>query len=51
MSAVREDEQSPCRIFATSGDDVAERSEHCEEYLGAVVSSFWGTTFTWQTLG
>lgn len=45
MTALREDEQSPCRIFvrATAGVD---QSEHCQEYLGAVVPSFWGTQFT-----
>lgn len=44
MSAQREDEQCPCRIFARKSD--LERSEHCEDYLGSVVPNFWGTLFT-----
>ncbi|CAJ1363809.1 unnamed protein product [Effrenium voratum] len=44
MTAQREDEQSPCRIFAAQAN--AEHSEHCEDYLGSVVPNFWGTLFT-----
>mmetsp|Transcript_66093 Transcript_66093/g.186764 ORF Transcript_66093/g.186764 Transcript_66093/m.186764 type:complete len:543 (+) Transcript_66093:342-1970(+) len=50
MKAIREDEQSLCRIFAKSADPVS-ASEHCEEYLGSVVPNFWGTVFTLRDSG
>jgi len=49
MSAQREDEQSPCRIFARKSD--SERSEHSEDYLGCVIPNFWGTLFTLYDAG
>mmetsp|Transcript_56047 Transcript_56047/g.133517 ORF Transcript_56047/g.133517 Transcript_56047/m.133517 type:complete len:508 (+) Transcript_56047:30-1553(+) len=45
LTAIREDEQAPCRIFASIVDS-DNASEHCEEFLGSVVSNFWGTDFT-----
>jgi len=45
LTALREDEQSPCRIFAHSTAS-STRSEHCEEFLGTVEPNFWGTLFT-----
>ncbi|CAE8590930.1 unnamed protein product, partial [Polarella glacialis] len=45
MTAMREDEQSACRIFAQSAAS-DESSEHSKEFLGAVVPNFWGTLFT-----
>lgn len=45
MTAIREDEQSACRIFERSAAGT-NRSEHCEEFLGAVVPNFWGTLFS-----
>lgn len=47
MVASREDEQSPCRFFASrpGGVGPASLSEHCRGYLGCIVPNFWGTTF------
>eukprot|EP00439_Symbiodinium_sp_Y106_P045424 s5211_g5.t1 len=45
MTAQREDEQSPCRIYAHKAAG-PEKSEHCQEYIGSVVPNFWGTLFT-----
>lgn len=45
MRALREDEQSSCRIF-NGTTDPATASDHCEDYLGCVVPNFWGTVFT-----
>eukprot|EP00927_Polykrikos_kofoidii_P021199 TRINITY_DN20142_c0_g1_i1.p1 TRINITY_DN20142_c0_g1~~TRINITY_DN20142_c0_g1_i1.p1 ORF type:complete len:626 (+),score=74.75 TRINITY_DN20142_c0_g1_i1:118-1995(+) len=45
MTALREDEASVCRIFAGNSASV-DKSEHSEEFLGSVVSNFWGTLFT-----
>lgn len=45
LSAIREDEQGSCRIFE-GGAASEESSEHSAEYLGSVVSNFWGTQFT-----
>jgi len=45
LTAVREDEQSPCRIYAgKSGTSTS--SEHDEDFLGTVCPNFWGTMFT-----
>merc|ERR1712232_1296914 len=43
-TALREDEQSACRIFAKNGASV-DSSEHCEEFLGSISPNFWGTVF------
>lgn len=45
LTAIREDEQSPCRIFARNSASTTS-SEHCEEFLGTVSPNFWGTMFT-----
>mmetsp|Transcript_77250 Transcript_77250/g.179134 ORF Transcript_77250/g.179134 Transcript_77250/m.179134 type:complete len:522 (-) Transcript_77250:99-1664(-) len=44
LSALREDEQSACRLFE-HGAASPETSEHCEAFLGTVTPNFWGTAF------
>jgi len=44
LTAIREDEQSPCKVFAAHVDPES-ASEHSEEFLGAVACNFWGTEF------
>merc|ERR1712129_10234 len=46
MRAIREDEQSPCRIFTSALQDPTTGGEQNEEFLGSVVPGFWGTSFT-----
>eukprot|EP00929_Paragymnodinium_shiwhaense_P108358 TRINITY_DN74678_c0_g1_i1.p1 TRINITY_DN74678_c0_g1~~TRINITY_DN74678_c0_g1_i1.p1 ORF type:complete len:564 (+),score=151.20 TRINITY_DN74678_c0_g1_i1:324-2015(+) len=45
MTAIREDEQSSCKFFVGNAAS-AEKSEHCQEFIGSVVPNFWGTLFT-----
>lgn len=45
LTALREDEQSACKIFAHNSAS-STMSEHCKEFLGAVEPNFWGTLFT-----